>query len=242
MPIRHRPPAQSDSSDSSDDMGREPRRGRRAGGLLVRVLLVTALGGALVYSGWIAKREWAAERIETVARGLVGGVGPQDASVRLDRWLALCAADCPARGTEAAAAAKAALAARAKGAGRAQLYEEALTLTRTALKRNPISAEGWARLAMIRSEQADGRLTPEVADALRTSYSAAPFSRGAAVWRISFCASHWHGLDSGLRRHAVDELVWLSSIDRSLADAVVERVGNPAAKFAFELAVSIPRD
>jgi hypothetical protein len=239
MPTHDHAIAEAAAPDPSNGGGRTPRR---VGGAVrvAQVIAVALLGAALIYSGWIAKREWAAEQIEAAANRVAVGGATDQASADLDRWLALCGADCPARGAEAAAAAKAALAARAQGARRAELYDEALALTHAALKRNPISAEGWARLAMILSEMRGGALTPEIARALRTSYSAAPFSRGAAVWRIGFCGSHWSDLAPDLRRHAVDELTWLSRIDPSLVREVIDRTGDPAAKFTFELAVSIP--
>jgi len=205
----------------------------------VRRGLIAALLGALAFSGWTAWREWRAEQIEAMAHRLVAAVVAPGAEARLDSLIRACGVQCPARGLEAAAAAKAALAARASGEERLALYAEAELLARRGLARNPVSAEGWARLAMILSERAGGAPSPLAVGALRTSYSAAPFSRGAAVWRIGFCASHWPIIEPGLRRHAVDELVWLAGVDRSLAEHLVAQIQDDTAKFAFGLALSV---
>ncbi|UZW56601.1 hypothetical protein NUH86_07565 [Sphingobium sp. JS3065] len=61
-------------------------------------------------------------------------------------------------------------------------------------------------LAMLR----DGPEAACTLDALRRSYSAAPFLRGSAPWRIRYAASVWRLLDPAIRSRVVDETVWLA--------------------------------
>jgi hypothetical protein len=92
---------------------------------------------------------------------------------------------------------------------------------------------------MILAARSGDRATPAVLEALRTSYSAGGFSRGAAVWRIGFCGAHWTDLDAELRRRASEELVWLAGVDPSLAETVAAQAHDPAARFALQLALSL---
>jgi hypothetical protein len=231
--------------DSEREALREPEALRPRERLRLRptrVVLAAALAAAglgLVFTAWVSWREYAAERLEHIAFNLIAGFATGDTPEDLDHWLSHCGPHCPARGVEAAAAAKAALAEKNAGPVRAALYAQAEILTRRALARSPLSAEGWARLAMILSARAGDRATPDALQALRDSYAAGAFSRGAAVWRIGFCGAHWTSLDADLRRHASEELVWLAGVDPSLADAVAAQARDPAARFALQLALSL---
>jgi hypothetical protein len=232
--------AEEDTGDEGAE-GSPPERPRLPYDRLMLGGAVAAVALGLVFTGWVAWREYAAQRLERMSFSLIAGFATGEKPADLDRWVALCGAQCPARGIEAAAAAKAALAGKAAGPARAALYADAEMLTRRGLARSPLSAEGWARLALILSAQAGDRATPAVLEALRTSYAAGAFSRGAAVWRIGFCGAHWTGLDAGLRQRASEELVWLAQVDPSLADAVAAQVHDPAARFALQLALSLRR-
>jgi hypothetical protein len=216
-----------------------PERSRGRSTKLLLAGAIGAVGLGLVFTAWVAWREYAAERLESVGFNLVAGFATRDRPADLDRWLSLCGDQCPARGIEAAAAAKVALAVRSSGAAKAALYRDAEALTRRGLARSPLSVEGWSRLALILSARAGDRAVPQALDALRTSYAAGAFSRGAGVWRISFCGAHWTDLDADLRRRASEELVWLSTIDPSLAATVAAQARDPAARFALELALSL---
>jgi hypothetical protein len=198
------------------------------------------LVSAAAYSGWEMVREYRAEDLEGLARRLIANPTAPEIKT-FDAAILLCGQSCPARGLEAASAGKAALAEHATGARRVGLNLEAAQLTRAALRRNPLSAESWARLSMILSNAADGALTPEALEALAASYRAAPFSRGAAAWRIEFCGRHWAELDANFRRRAADELGWLARIDLPLATALFERTGDPAARFVFALQLESSR-
>ena len=231
-------PRSASPSEALDDAGSAEAapHGRRRGwvGVATRAILATVLGGAIVYSGWVVVREYEAEHLDGLARGVIANPTAVETKA-FDAAILLCGQDCPARGLEAASAGKAALAEQATGARRDRLNVEAERLTRAALRRNPVSAESWARLSMILSNRAEGALTPEALKALGASFSAAPFSRAAAAWRIGFCGRHWTELDAGLRRSAAEELGWLATIDLALATSIVDRTEDPAAQFALGL-------
>jgi len=197
-----------------------------------RACILTGLILALALAGQVALHELAAARLQSAAQALGRGVDQSESTVT--RWLALCGRRCPAQADEGAAAAYAELAA-AFPARRERLLAQAEQTANLGLRRNPLSAEGWARLGMIRAARAGGRATPGVLRALRQSYAAAPYHRGAAQWRVSFCAAHWDEVTPQLRLAALAELAWLDTIDNGAAFAVRGRIEDPFVRELFEI-------
>jgi hypothetical protein len=211
------------------------RWGPFAPGWRANSVAAAALAVALVFTGWICWREIAAQQIELIADDLASETFDASAPADLDRWIAICGPHCDSRGLEAASAAKAVLAAKAAGTAQQRLYDSAERLTRAALRRNPLSAEGWARLAMVLSARSPGPPSSETLAAVKKSFAAAPYSRGTSVWRIGYCGRHWNEIGPELRHAAAAELAWLALIDRSLAHDVVAHVADADARYALSL-------
>ncbi len=212
----------------------DSRSGASASERVCAISMLAALLYVLGLSGWALEREWVVLRLQEAA-GSAGAVPGLQALGEIDRRLAICGDGCPARASAAASAAKLALASRAAGAERRRLLGEAEALTRDALRAEPVSAEDWARLALVRHEAEDKRVGRDVLDDLKLSYGAAPFSREASAWRVGFCLRHWGALDRGLRDRALDELVWLGRIDAPLAEKLSHVASDPAAQLAVDL-------
>ena len=210
----------------------DPPPARITPAVAVAALLGAALLGAAALTGWTFLRELAASRLVAAAGDVIDrGAG----AAELERRLAGCGVRCPSRGRDAAAAAKLVLAGRTSGAARSRLLADAEAEQRRALAGEPLSAEGWGRLALIRSLADGGRLGPGALSALERSYEAAPFSRGASAWRIGFCLRRWSDITPSLRNRALDELAWLVRIDPPLADRLIRQASDPAGRLAIDL-------
>ena len=200
--------------------------------------MIISLCLGLGLAGWVTFREYVADRIEAVALGSGRGGAADEAEV--GRWLALCGAVCPARAHEAASQAYVRLALQSTGAARASRLTLARTAAEAGLRRNPLSSEAWARLALIGSQQAGGQATPVAIADLERSYGAAPFSRGASAWRIQFCANHWAALTPSLRKAALAEMTWLGEIKGGDAYRLLTEIRDPFVRQLFEIRVLPP--
>lgn len=76
---------------------------------------------------------------------------------------------------------------------------DALEWNRAALEAAPASAHGWNRQAYLHGRNG---FTPEVADALKRSYTVAPFGPADSVWRLNYMYERWDQLPVELRRAA----------------------------------------
>ena len=210
---------------------------RRWGRLASRAFVVASLVLALGFGAWVGVREFAANRLETAALWAAGGL---DAEPSVTAALRLCGPVCPARAYEAASEAYVQLARRSSGHERAVLLAHARNMAEQGLARSPLSAEGWARLALIHAQEAGGRATPAAIEALKRSYAAAPYSRGSAKWRIAFCAAHWGEVTPALRAAALAEMTWLGKLNGGEAYDFITQIDDPFIRQLFEIRVLPP--
>lgn len=197
-----------------------PRWARR---LAIGVVAAACLMG-LALTGDILRVEWSAQRMRSVADDLVF-TDPARARRELEGLLRLCGDRCPAAALEAASATYVELAAgQPAGPAQNRLLDRAETLTRRGLTIQPLSADGWTRLASIRFARSGGRLTPDVLQALRAGYDAAPFRDPSARSRILMLAQAWPEAPEDLRRRALDEFIWISDRDRGAGDRLLSQI------------------
>lgn len=76
---------------------------------------------------------------------------------------------------------------------------DALALNRALLEAVPAAPRGWNRQAYLSGREA---FTPDTADALRKSYTVAPFGPTDSVWRLTYLYERWDRLPVDLRRSA----------------------------------------
>ena len=87
---------------------------------------------------------------------------------------------------------------------RGQPRDLSLALNDKAIKASPMNAAAWLRVAYIRSGEA-GPLDKTAVDAVRRSYSVAPFGPDVTAWRLKFLYGRWSSLPSDIRAYVIDE-------------------------------------
>ncbi|CAN7291502.1 hypothetical protein LJR225_001526 [Phenylobacterium sp. LjRoot225] len=186
---------------------------------------------AVAFVGLVAAREANAEFIvNRIQRQLETG-GPAAPHP------APCLSPCPARASEAIAAAEV----RAFRESEAQSASDptlsrAEAQVRQSLARNPLLAANWSRLAQIEAYASPNDSRQALAT-LAISYQAAPYDPTGAGFRIDYVLNHWSAAPRSLRRRALDEIIWLSSVKPDLLDQLRARPRDPAAQYALELAI-----
>jgi hypothetical protein len=107
--------------------------------------------------------------------------------------------------------------------------------TEASLRRAPLSAEAWTRMAYLRQPEGDLPSTAALED-LSMSYVAAPLGPDISRWRIRYLFENWPSLSPSLRLKALAELRNFAHFHRG-SGALSASVDNPAGRMAANLAI-----
>ncbi len=119
-------------------------------------------------------------------------------------------------------------AAAADPAGAAGMLDQARADIAVARASRPIWGEAEVARAYLEL-LAHGAESPQAIQALAQSYTAAPYLRDSAPWRIRFGVTVWSRLDAATRDHIVNETAWLAQASgRNYAYALGLVAGSPA--------------
>lgn len=119
-------------------------------------------------------------------------------------------------------------AAAADPAGAAGMLDQARADIAVARASRPIWGEAEVARAYLEL-LAHGAESPQAIQALAQSYTAAPYLRDSAPWRIRFGVTVWSRLDATTRDHIVNETAWLAQASgRNYAYALGLVAGSPA--------------
>ncbi|MBB3878902.1 hypothetical protein [Sphingomonas pseudosanguinis] len=119
-------------------------------------------------------------------------------------------------------------AAAADPAGAAGMLDQARADIAVARASRPIWGEAEVARAYLEL-LAHGAESPQAIQALAQSYTAAPYLRDSAPWRIRFGVTVWPRLDAATRDHIVNETAWLAQASgRNYAYALGLVAGSPA--------------
>ena len=119
-------------------------------------------------------------------------------------------------------------AAAADPAGATRMLNLARADIAVARASRPVWGEAEVALAYLEL-LAHGAESPQAIQALAQSYTAAPYLRDSAPWRIRFGVTVWSRLDAATRDHIVNETAWLAQASgRNYAYALGLVAGSPA--------------
>jgi hypothetical protein len=108
---------------------------------------------------------------------------------------------------------------------------DAAALNQRVLEIAPAAARPWNRKAYLSGR---GGMTPETLDALRRSYTVAPFGPTDSDWRLTYLYENWSDLPVDLRRSArLEHRTLLASGRRLAVDPA--RIESPSGRTASAL-------